>query len=454
MNLLSSSREAFRLGRTSLFVGTLLLLAGCVQPAPNPARPAGPVPEPDHIGGIKFNGVAYASADAALAALRDIQAKQILGLAKDVRPLPGRALVIIPDRDRLRPLIAQKLQQMLKRPVGGEALAFNIEVEHQEVRAMADALAQARPFETVTVVEQNDTRDPDIGDAGYLVWFQVRTLAPDNTGPWYSRWQVRRAGSTATAGAAMDMGTAAGTPRYASFVRAVHEAAIRLAGGAGGVNGFGEDTARGAVSSGSGFAVDAAGDIVTNEHVVSACSRIETIDAAHTSHEATVLAHDAADDLAILKTALHLTAFATFRDGDELRPGDSIVAIGYPLGDLLSSSASVTTGSLTATTGPRNDSRLLQVSAPIQLGNSGGPLLDRDGNVVGVVSGTLNSMTLGLLTGVVPQNVNFAVKEANVRSLLEANKISYNHSAGRHELSAADVGEQTARFTVRVLCYR
>ena len=127
---------------------------------------------------------------------------------------------------------------------------------------------------------------------------------------------------------------------------------------------------------------------------------------------------------------------------------------GYPLGDLLSSNASVTTGSLTAVTGPRNDSRLLQVSAPIQLGNSGGPLLDNDGNVVGVVSGTLNSMTLALLTGVVPQNVNFAIKASLVRSLLEAHAVSYEHSSARRELSPADAGEQAAKFTFRILCQR
>jgi len=56
----------------------------------------------------------------------------------------------------------------------------------------------------------------------------------------------------------------------------------------------------------------------------------------------------------------------------------------------------VTTGSLTALAGPRDDSRLLQVSAPVQPGNSGGPLLDGGGNVIGVVTGTLNGIVLAV----------------------------------------------------------
>jgi S1-C subfamily serine protease len=432
-------------------VAALLLLASCVQPKPT-ATPTQPLQSVDRVTSVTVNGVVYTNTTDALAAVRASQKSAVQGLAKEPDPIKGDARIIVPDHDRLRPFVQQQLVQQLKRNVTGAALDYYIEFERNQILAMADALVQAQAFEKISVTEQNDTRNPEIGAADYLVWYQVRTTMPDNTGPWIGHWQIRRAGSVATASAAMDQGTAVGTPRYASFVQSVRDGTRRLAGGGNLAGGSGNVAAPGSTSSGSGFVVNADGNIVTNEHVVRACAAVQVIDVAGATHDATVLAQDANNDLAIVKTTQHARAFATFRDGDGPRPGESIVVMGYALGDFLGSNASVTTGSLTATTGVKNDTRLMQVSAPIQLGNSGGPLLDRNGEVIGVVSGTLNSMTLALLTGVVPQNVNFAIKASLVRSFLDTSKVTYAHSAAHHELSAEDVGELAAKFTVRILC--
>ena len=80
---------------------------------------------------------------------------------------------------------------------------------------------------------------------------------------------------------------------------------------------------------------------------------------------------------------------ATFRDGQNIRPGDGVVVVGYPLRGLLASNANVTTGTISALAGVRDDSRRLQLTAPVQPGDSGGPLLDLSGNVVGVIVATL-----------------------------------------------------------------
>ena len=407
------------------------------------------------IKSITIDGTSYSTAAAALDALRLANAGYLDQLKREAEPLHGRALIVVPDHDRLRPLVAQQAQIALKKPVLGEQLDFYIDQNRQTIHQLADALVRAQAFDAATIVEQNDTRNPDIGSADYLVWFQVRTVNPDNTGAWLGRWQVRRAGGTATGGAAVDPGVAPGTPRYASFVKSVRDSALRL-GGATVAAGAGaqpaSDKNRRTVSTGSGIVIDTAGHVLTNNHVVSACAEYRVIDAANEAAPATLVAHDGTNDLAVLKSTHASPVAASFRDTRNLRPGDKVVVTGYPLAGVLGSNMSVTTGSLTSLVGPRDDSRLLQLSAPIQPGNSGGPLLDERGAVIGVVTSTLNGTILAVATGVIPQNVNFALKSAVVRSFLESSNIAYATASARGELSPADIAELARKFTVRVEC--
>jgi S1-C subfamily serine protease len=160
------------------------------------------------------------------------------------------------------------------------------------------------------------------------------------------------------------------------------------------------------------------------------------------------------NDLAVLKAEHRWHSAAAIRDGRDARPGDNVVVTGFPLSGVVGSGMAVTTGSLTALTGPSDDSRLLQVSAPVQPGNSGGPLLDGSGGVIGVVTGTLNGTALAIKTGVVPQNVNFAIKSAVLRNFLDTNGIGYVNAAGQHKMPAGAIGDLARKFTVRVECQR
>jgi serine protease Do len=141
-------------------------------------------------------------------------------------------------------------------------------------------------------------------------------------------------------------------------------------------------------SSGTGFFVNGDGLIVTNAHVVEGCGGIRTIADSGASADAAVIARDTSNDLAVLRTPLRPAKTALFRT--MLRLGEGIEAFGFPLAPLLSTSGNFTQGSVTALAGVGDDSRYLQISAPVQPGNSGGPLLDQSGNVVGVVSAKLN----------------------------------------------------------------
>lgn len=203
---------------------------------------------------------------------------------------------------------------------------------------------------------------------------------------------------------------------------------------------------------GTGFVVSSAGHVVTNEHVVAACARVRLEPG---GVEAAVLAKDARNDLALLKAAAPLPHFAQLRAGRSVRPGDDVVVVGYPLRQVLTSGATVTTGTVSALGGLANDPSKVQISAPIQPGNSGGPLLDRSGLVVGVIQSKLNALRIAAATGDIPQNVNFAINAATLTSFLDAQGVDYRAvPPGATPLSASDIGEAAGRFTLAVECLR
>ena len=204
--------------------------------------------------------------------------------------------------------------------------------------------------------------------------------------------------------------------------------------------------------SGSGFLVSAAGHVVTNNHVVASCQRVTV---APGSAEASIVARDVRNDLALLKAASAPAEVAKLRSGRSVRPGDDVVVVGFPLRQVLAPSAIVTTGTVSALSGLGNDTAKLQITAPVQQGNSGGPLLDRHGLVVGVVQSKLNALRIAGATGDLPQNVNFAINGATLQSFLDANGVAFRSAApAGAALSAADVGEQAARYTVAIECVR
>jgi len=115
---------------------------------------------------------------------------------------------------------------------------------------------------------------------------------------------------------------------------------------------------------------------------------------------------------------------------------------------MLSEGTNLTTGTVSALAGVLNDSRTFQISTPVQHGNSGGPLLDQSGNVVGIVS----SGFMKPVDGSMPQNVNFAIKTAVVRTFLDSNGVTYKVVSSEKQLPTPEIGERARKFTSYVTC--
>ena len=202
------------------------------------------------------------------------------------------------------------------------------------------------------------------------------------------------------------------------------------------------------ISSGSGFAIADGMFIITSNHVVDGCADINVPDVG----SATVLRSDRRADLAILKPNRPLTAGLRFRSGHPVRLGEEIIVIEFPLRGLLSSPPTVTTGIISSLAGIRDDRTEMQISAPVQPGNSGGPVLDRAGNVVGVVESKLDAIKAARLTGDVPQNVNFAVHSAIVTSLLGSYSIHYDFGSFEKEKPIAEIVSDALPTIVAIEC--
>ncbi|MGJ5083301.1 S1C family serine protease [Bradyrhizobium sp. HKCCYLS3013] len=207
------------------------------------------------------------------------------------------------------------------------------------------------------------------------------------------------------------------------------------------------------VITGTGFFV-ARGVIVTANHVVSGCtSPIKVRYADRAEYAATVYGQDDANDLALLRTDMGNAAVASF--SLQARLGDRVAAFGFPLAGLLPSVGNFTTGDVTALTGLGNDTRFLQTSAPVQSGNSGGPLLDMSGRVVGIVDSKLNALAMMKAGRDIPELINFAIVSQIVVNFLSRRGVSPEISAATksaQELSSADVAEIGQKISVQVFC--
>ncbi len=203
-------------------------------------------------------------------------------------------------------------------------------------------------------------------------------------------------------------------------------------------------------SSGTAFAV-APGLLVTNEHVVAGCRSIEII-AADGRRTGSVVDADAQIDLALLRVSGLKGATARLRKPRDVRLGESVMIFGFPLAGSLTSGGNFTSGLVSGLRGLRDAAGELQITAPVQRGNSGGPLLDASGLVVGVVQAKLDALRSAIATGDIPQNVNFAISLDVLADFLAKNNVAFRDGVLGSPLDTARVAELAQSFTHRVEC--
>jgi len=188
------------------------------------------------------------------------------------------------------------------------------------------------------------------------------------------------------------------------------------------------------LKSGSGFFVSKNGIIVTNYHVVSESNLIKAyLPSIDKEFNCKLILKDTNNDLAILEvddstfspSFLPSISFSIAKSS-EVKVGQDVFTLGFPLGSVMGSKPRLSVGVINSNYGIDEDPRVFQISNPLQPGNSGGPLFNNQGELVGVVVSALNAAYFLYYSGFVPQNVNFAVKVNYLSGLLDMVDVHFN----------------------------
>lgn len=203
-------------------------------------------------------------------------------------------------------------------------------------------------------------------------------------------------------------------------------------------------------SSGTGFTV-APGHIVTNQHVVAGCTRVDVV-SADGRRTGMVVDSDELVDLALVRTTGLGGNIASLRRPGSVRLGEPAYAFGFPLAGLLSDSGNFTNGVVSSLRGLRESASEIQITTPVQPGNSGGAVIDASGQVIGVVVSKLDATAVSRATGDIPQNVNFAVSMQTLVDFLSRNRVPVRTAERTSPVDTAQIAELARSFTHRIVC--
>lgn len=204
------------------------------------------------------------------------------------------------------------------------------------------------------------------------------------------------------------------------------------------------------VGSGSAFFVTAAGHLVSNNHVVDGCATLK-VSFDGLLHEVITLARDKVNDLALLKVEIEPPYFFKISQRNPMLLQEIIVA-GFPFGDAFSSNVKVTKGIVSSLSGIGDNYSLMQIDAAMQPGNSGGPVVDTSGDVVGVAVSKLGFRKVFQELNTIPENVNFAIKSSVIRNFLDSEGVALDAS-DKADVDIAVMGRNIVAGTVQISCY-
>ena len=196
-------------------------------------------------------------------------------------------------------------------------------------------------------------------------------------------------------------------------------------------------------SSGTGFFVSTNGHMVTNNHVIESCDVVK----AHYKGkdlDADVLFTDKTNDLAIIKANINPNKVFSVSDED-ISLLENVIVAGYPLGKKISTSIKTSKGSVTSLAGVGNNFSNFQIDAALNSGNSGGPIMDQKGNVVGVAV-----EMFGKDIGV--ESFNFGVKSSTLKTFASSNEFKFQDPS-TEELSNKELGQLITEATIYLECW-
>ena len=196
--------------------------------------------------------------------------------------------------------------------------------------------------------------------------------------------------------------------------------------------------------SGSGFFINNDGLVVTNAHVIKGCKSDKKINILNKSSSFKVLAKDSSLDLALLETKHNNRSYLKLADED-IGKVEKVIVAGYPLGKFLSDDLKFTEGIVSSLKGFQGSTHEMQIDAAINQGNSGGPVVNENGDLVGVAVATLSKE--------LTEGINFAIKSSALETFLKSNSVRPSMSGySWSSMNRKKLREHLEESTVYISC--
>ncbi|WP_299192244.1 serine protease [uncultured Litoreibacter sp.] len=209
-----------------------------------------------------------------------------------------------------------------------------------------------------------------------------------------------------------------------------------------------KDEAPSRSGSGTGFYVNNT-DVLTAAHVVDGCGRLSLEDGSPLR----LINHNEVLDVALLSAVTRSKVWLPIQKEVAPKLGEKVYALGFPYLGLYDQGLSVTGGNVSALPNTLQDNARVMVSAPIQPGNSGGPLINEQGEVIGIVVSRANDIGVLGLTGTIPQNMNFVTSVQSIQKFLSDNNVVLPTSHTAFGSMENGIPESIQDATVVVLCH-
>lgn len=203
---------------------------------------------------------------------------------------------------------------------------------------------------------------------------------------------------------------------------------------------------------GTAFFINQSGNLLTAAHVSRDCMLIEAHQDGAT-FPVKARASSALLDVAVLDSGKPRAATLALRQGHGIVLGEAVTSVGYPLSGLLGDTPNLTRGNISASKGLRGSMGMFQFSAPIQPGNSGGPIVSENGELLGMAVSTLNAEALAKL-GHIPQNINFALDARYVAMFLQREQVPFQMIQAQGPGSMQVANQAALSNTVQLNCYQ
>lgn len=354
-------------------------------------------------------GVTYHSKAEAINKLEQMNTIDLNGIHPRTEPYTAKALVAINTIERMEDTMSS--YELGKNNTKRIYVEYLREFNFKTIKTHYDAIEKRNLFSETKFISIDRPEDVENPDFDYIIYLY-------NPYPNLAQWFIKGVGLPEPKIITMDNSKPAGAPRLMSWLDSI-ESTVSYNYTINGLSPPKTDKKAAILASyGTGFAVSR-NVIVTAYHVIDGHEKISVKFEGGEWQPVKLHKYSKANDIAILSIDKNINDYLQLIDTKNLKQADRVFTMGYPATNILGLEPKYTEGYVSSLSGIQGENSLMQVSVPVQPGSSGGPLLNSNGNVVGLITSTAAVSSFYKFTGSLPQNINWAVKSDYIKLLID-----------------------------------